>query len=95
VTSPAEESRLIAYASAGHYVPVVAEPMLAGRLPGEGDRDFAARFATALRIVHALSGRAVLVVCDTLPAGWTSGLSVDGRGLLEQAALLEGEPSLP
>jgi hypothetical protein len=78
-----------AVATVDSFVPTVAEPMLGGRGAGESAGDFAARFATALRIVYALSARAALVVCDELPAGWESPVFADGRGLLRWAAAIE------
>ena len=96
VTSPSARARSAArLASAGRFVPIIAEPMLAGRSARESAGDFAARFAMALRIVYAFAARAALVVCDELPPSWTPPLFVDGRGLVRWAALIERELPLP
>jgi hypothetical protein len=90
VTSPSGRARgTAALATADAFVPAVAEPMLSGRDALESAGDFAARFATALRIVYALSARAAFVVCDDLPPGWRSPVFVDGRGLLRYADVIE------
>jgi hypothetical protein len=90
VTSPSAQARGAAgLATAGTLVPTLPEPMLGGRGARESAGDFAARFATALRIVYALSATAALVVCDDLPPGWTSPVFVDDRGLLRRADVIE------
>jgi hypothetical protein len=96
VTSPSRRARATAaFAFGGHFVPIMIEPMLAGRDPRESADDFAARHAQALRIVHAFDTRAALVVCDDHPARWAMPFFADGDELLRRAELIERELPLP
>jgi hypothetical protein len=83
------------FASAGHYVRRIVEPMLASRRPAESMDDFADRFAEAMLIVLAFDALSVLVVCDELPPDWTTPLFVDDEGLLRRADRLERKLPLP
>jgi hypothetical protein len=90
VTSPSDEAHDTgAFAFAGHSIPMIDEPGLARRQPGENWSDFDARFAEALLIVTAYDTRAALVVCDQFPQDWETPYYVDGDGLLGRAGLLE------
>jgi hypothetical protein len=96
VTSPSREAHGAAgFASAGHFVSTIEEPLLASRYPGESADDFADRFAQALRSILALDTRAALVVCDELPPGWTTPFSVDAVSLARRAESIERRLPLP
>jgi len=90
VISPSREALDTArFASAGHFVSVMEEPLLVARVSRESANDFAARFAGAVRIVLAFDIRAALVVCDELPDGWETPLAADGRALRRRADLTD------
>jgi broad specificity phosphatase PhoE len=96
MTSPSGRAHDTAvFASAGHHVRQIVEPMLASRRPAESVDDFADRFAEAMLIVLAFDALSVLVVCDELPPDWTTPLFVDDEGLLRRAERLERELPLP
>jgi hypothetical protein len=96
VTSPSDGARTTAvFACAGRYVPMVGEPLLARRAPGESDVDFVERFAHALWAVLAYDARAGLVVCDELPSRWTTPLCVGEDELLRGSERLVSELPLP
>ena len=96
VTSPSPEAQDTAgFASAGHLVTIVVEPMLARRRATESWDDFKARFAEGLLIVSAHDTRAALVVCDQFPDEWRAPFVVDGESILRRADLLRREVPLP
>ena len=96
IASPWPEARdTAAFASAGHFVTVFDEPLLARRRPGESWDNFRDRFAEALRIVATYDTRAALVVCDELPDDWATPFVLDGDGIAARAAVLENEVPLP
>jgi broad specificity phosphatase PhoE len=89
VTSPSARAReTAAFASAGHYVDTITEPLLAGRGPAESGADVAARYAEALRNLYALKTRAALVVFDD-PLAEGKPFVLDGDALVERAESLE------
>ncbi len=95
VTSPSAEAHGTGvFACAGHFVRIVEEPLLAGR-NGDSTTDFADRFAEALRVLLAFDGRAVLVVCDDVPAQWATPLAANKEDLDRRAALIEQTLPLP
>jgi hypothetical protein len=90
VTSPSTEAHATAeFAFAGHGVQILDEPLLTRRGPAESVSDFAYRYASALRVLYALETRAALVVCDELPAEWTTPSFVEGDDLLRRAESIE------
>ena len=96
VTSPSAEAYdTAAFATAGHVVTTLDEPMLAPRQPDESWGDWEARYSEALLIVSAYDTAAALVVCDQFPDGWRAPFTVDGDGILQRAALLATEVPLP
>ena len=96
VTSPSGEAEdTAAFASAGHSVTILDEPMLARRQQMESWDDFGARFARGLLIVSAYETRAALVVCDELPDRWSVPFVLDDDSILERAVLLASEVALP
>jgi hypothetical protein len=96
VISPSSASEDTAvFASAGHFVQIVEEPLLAGRGGTESADDFTARFAEALRTVVAYEGSAVLIVCDELPGDWAVPFAADGADVETRAEWLERALPLP
>ena len=92
-SSVAEETAL--FASAGRFVRILDEPLLAGRAIGESTDDFAVRFAQALRTVLAYDGGSVLVVCDELPGDWEAPFVASDRSVEVLADRLERMVPLP
>jgi len=92
-SSVAEETAL--FASAGRFVRILDEPLLAGRAIGESTDDFAVRFAQALRTVLAYDGDSVLVVCDELPGDWEAPFVASDRSVEGLADRLERMVPLP
>jgi hypothetical protein len=96
VTSPSHEAQDTAeFATAGHIVTTLDEPMLARRQPNESWDDFRARYSEALLIVSAYDTAAALLVCDQFPDRWRVPFTVDAEGILKRAALLDTEVPLP
>jgi len=78
VISPSRPARETAdYATAGHWVFTVEEPLLVGRVSAESEADVLTRLAQALRDLAAYNARAPLVVLDLLGSG-TFALSETG-----------------
>jgi broad specificity phosphatase PhoE len=83
VVSPSRRARATAaFACAGRLVRIVDEPLLARARDDESHADVAARFAEALRVLHALDARNVLVVLDEIGLCGTSGFELDDEALL-------------
>jgi hypothetical protein len=93
VTSPSVEARATAaFAAAGRCVRTIDEPLLAARAPGETAADVGARYAQALRGLHALASRRTLVVMDELPLHGRGGArEVHDAALLRAAERIERE----
>ena len=90
VTSPSAAAReTAAFAAGGRYVRTIDEPLLARRADGESLDDLAARYAEALRVLHALTSRRTLVVVDELPPRYDGVLALDDAELLRCADRVE------
>jgi hypothetical protein len=63
-------------------VRTIDEPLLASPRDSESTADVAARFARALRVLHALDARYILVVLDELGLRGSSGFELDDEALL-------------
>jgi broad specificity phosphatase PhoE len=97
VTSPSAQARATAaFAAAGHYLRRIDEPLLAARAPHESAADVAARYAEALRVLHALASTRTLVVVDELPLNGRGGPhELDDAALLHAAERIERELPTP
>ncbi len=96
ITSPSDHARGTATSLvAGHYVPMMSEPLLEARHRRESWDNFLDRFAMALRTVAAYDARAALVVCDEVPDAGPTPFALDGESILRRATLLESEVPLP
>ena len=84
-----------AYALRGRWVPTLEEPLLAMRVPGEGDDDVFGRLAQALRTVCAYSGRAPLIMFDALDILGASAFLLDEDGIMRLAESLERALPVP
>jgi hypothetical protein len=83
VTSPSDRARATAaFACAGRFVRTIDEPLLASPRDDESSADVAARFARALRALHAFDSRYILVVLDEVGLGGCSGFELDDEALL-------------
>jgi hypothetical protein len=72
-------------------VHTIDEPLLAGRGLGESAADVGARYAEALRVLHALDSRHTLVVVDELQLNGGGALRLDDAALLRHAQRIERE----
>jgi hypothetical protein len=96
VTSPSQAAHDTANAAcAKHDVPMLDEPLLAGRLPDESGADYASRTAEALRTLNAFDTRAALVVWDDLFTEGGRPVVFDGEGLLRRADSIERDTPPP
>ncbi len=90
VTSPSAAAHATAaIAAGGHYLRTIDEPLLARRADGESAADLSARYAQALRVLHALASQRMLVVVDDLPLPPDPALELDDAELLRYAAQIE------
>ena len=90
VAGPSGAARNTAvFACAGRPVPIVEEPLLGARRPGESDIELAGRYADALRALYALDTHAALVVWDDLARTAGSPLLLDEGWLLHTAEQIE------
>ena len=95
VTSPTELAQQAAASVVGdRWVFTLKEPLLAPRASGESGGDVLARFAQALRGVHARESRVSLVMCDTLDLLGGSTFVLDEKGLMHVADALDQLPLL-
>ena len=96
VASPSSVAHETAgYALRGRFVPTVDEPLLAMRVPREGDDDVLGRLAQALRTVCAYSGRAPLVVFEALDILGAGVFRLDEDGITRLAEALEQAQPIP
>jgi broad specificity phosphatase PhoE len=83
VTSPSHRARATAaFACAGRVVRTIDEPLLARPCDSESSADVAARFARALRALHAFDSRYILVVLDEVGLCGSSGFELNDEALL-------------
>ena len=83
VTSPSHRARATAaFACAGRVVRTIEEPLLARPRDGESATEISTRFARALRVLHALDARYILVVLDEVGLRGSSGFELDDEALL-------------
>lgn len=91
VTSPSEAARKTgAFACGDRGIPILDEPLLAGRYRGESAAAFGARNAEALRTLNAFDTRAALVVWDDLSQLGDKPVVFEGRDLLRSADAIDG-----
>jgi hypothetical protein len=96
VTSPSAQARsTAAFAAAGHFLRTIDEPLLAGPAAGESAADVWARYAEALRVLHALASRHTLVVVDDMRLNGGGAHELDDEALLREAERIERELPTP
>jgi hypothetical protein len=86
VISPSAAAQAAAVvATGGRWIFTLEEPLLAARVRGESRADVVARYAQALRGIHAYVTRSALIVCDELDTLGGGPLGMDSDALMRTA----------